>query len=241
MISPLFSRFVEQKHYPAFSLKAVLFDMDGVLFNSMPAHAEAWVCAMHAVHLPFTHYEAYMNEGRTGHDTINSIFQKELGRSATEEEKQMIYASKTLEFEKAGQTAPIPYANELLQTIKKQGTTIVLVTGSAQESLLESLETYFPDSFSPQRMVTAFDVTHGKPDPEPYLMGLQKAGVHPWEAVVVENAPLGIESAVKAGIFTIAVNTGILEDDVLANAGANLVLPGMKELYEQWNELLRLP
>ena len=57
-------------------------------------------------------------------------------------------------------------------------------------------------------MVTAFDVKYGKPHPEPYLMGLEKAGVHANEAFVVENAPMGVEAGVAAGIFTIAVNTG---------------------------------
>jgi beta-phosphoglucomutase len=66
---------------------------------------------------------------------------------------------------------------------------------------------------------------------------LQKAGVKPWEAVVVENAPLGVEAAKGAGIFTVAINTGILEDNVLVDAGANIVLPGMQELYNEWDIL----
>ena len=77
-------------------------------------------------------------------------------------------------------------------------------------------------------MVTGFDVKHGKPHPEPYLMGLQKAGIQASEAVVVENAPLGVEAAHAAGIFTIAVNTGPLPDDILRQSGADVVLPDMK-------------
>ena len=61
-------------------------------------------------------------------------------------------------------------------------------------------------------------------------MGLQKAGINAEEAIVVENAPLGIESAHKAGIFTIAANTGPLEDYLLKDAGADIVVPGMKEV-----------
>ena len=90
-------------------------------------------------------------------------------------------------------------------------------------------------------MVTAFDVKHGKPHPEPYLMGLEKAGhLKPNEAIVVENAPRGVEAAVAAGIFTIAVNTGPMPDKILADAGANIVLPSMKALYEKWDELYKL-
>lgn len=90
-------------------------------------------------------------------------------------------------------------------------------------------------------MVTAFDVKHGKPDPEPYLMGLQKGGdLKPNQAIVIENAPLGIESAVRAGIFTIAVNTGPLPDSVLADAGASVVFDSMETLLERMPEILRL-
>ena len=88
-------------------------------------------------------------------------------------------------------------------------------------------------------MVTAFDVKYGKPNPEPYLMGLQKAGVKPNEAIVVENAPLGVQAGVAANIFTIAVNTGPLPDSVLLCEGANLLLHSMQELSDKWPELLK--
>jgi HAD superfamily hydrolase (TIGR01509 family) len=231
--------FIRQQSYPAFSLKAVFFDMDGVLFDSMPAHAEAWVRAIHHIGLPFTHYEAYMQEGRTGSGTINGIFQREKGRDATEEEIQAIYRYKTAEFEKVSETIPMPFAGELLNKLKADGLDIVLVTGSGQATLLDNLETYYPGIFCYERMVTAFDVKYGKPNPEPYLMGLQKAGVKPWEAVVVENAPLGIEAAKGAGIYTIAINTGVLEDNVLIDAGANMLFSGMEELYNQWDKINR--
>lgn len=90
-------------------------------------------------------------------------------------------------------------------------------------------------------MVTAFDVKLGKPHPEPYLMGLVKAGaalnsdgspLHPSQAVVVENAPLGVQSAKAAGIYTIAVNTGELTDKALLDAGADIVFPSMQALAD---------
>ena len=61
-------------------LKAVLFDMDGVLFNSMPYHSEAWHKVMKSHGLTLSREEAYMHEGRTGAATINIVFQRELGR-----------------------------------------------------------------------------------------------------------------------------------------------------------------
>ena len=86
-------------------------------------------------------------------------------------------------------------------------------------------------------MVTAFDVQRGKPDPEPYLMGLQKGGLRAEECVVVENAPLGVRAAKAAGIFTIAVNTGPLPDEALINEGADLLLPSMQTLCDVWEQL----
>ena len=89
-------------------------------------------------------------------------------------------------------------------------------------------------------MLFRSDVQFGKPDPEPYLMGLKKAGVNANEALVVENAPLGVESASKAGIFTIAVNTGPLAEKVLYDAGAQIVLSDMSELNEKLPEILEI-
>jgi beta-phosphoglucomutase-like phosphatase (HAD superfamily) len=85
-------------------------------------------------------------------------------------------------------------------------------------------------------MVTGFDVKLGKPYPEPYLKGLQKAGIKPEEGIVVENAPLGVEAAHAAGIFTIAANTGPLDDAILKNAGADIVLPGMMDVAKFFSD-----
>ena len=206
-------------------IKAVLFDMDGVLYDSMPNHAKAWSTAVTEFGLSMSPHEAYLHEGRTGHGTINILAQRHWGRNATTEEMERIYAAKSALFNTCPEPQPMPGAAQLLQSIRSLGLTIVLVTGSAQHSLLTRLAHDFPGIFSAERMVTAFDVKHGKPHPEPYLMGLEKAGVSASEALVIENAPLGVEAAHAAGIYTIAVNTGPLSPKVLLDAGADIVLP----------------
>ena len=211
-------------------LKAVLFDMDGVLFDSMPNHAYAWSHAMTQFGLEMTAYEAYLHEGRTGSGTINILAQRYWGRDATPEEIERIYAAKAEVFNTCPEPKPMPGAFEALTAAKELGCKIVLVTGSAQTSLLERLEEHYPGFFRQELMVTGFDVKHGKPHPEPYLMGLQKACIKAEEAIVVENAPLGVESAHKAGIFTIAANTGPLEDHLLKDAGADIVVPSMQDV-----------
>ena len=211
-------------------LKAILFDKDGVLFDSMPNHAYAWSHAMTQFGLEMTAYEAYLHEGRTGSGTIDILAQRYWGRDATEEEIERIYAAKAELFNTLPEPKPMPGALEALTAAKELGCKIVLVTGSGQAKLLESLEEHYPGFFRQELMVTGFDVKLGKPHPEPYLMGLQKAGVKAEEAIVVENAPLGVESAHKAGIFVIAANTGPLEDSILKEAGANIVVPGLKDV-----------
>ena len=201
--------------------------MDGVLFDSMPNHAYAWSHAMTQFGLEMSTYEAYLHEGRTGSGTINILTRRYWGRDATKEEIERIYAAKSEVFNALPEPKPMPGALEALTAAKELGCKIVLVTGSAQASLLEHLEEHYPGFFREELMVTGFDVKHGKPHPEPYLMGLQKAGVKAEEAIVVENAPLGVESAKAAGIFTIAANTGPLADHILKDAGADIVLPDM--------------
>lgn len=218
-------------------IKAVLFDMDGVLFNSMPYHSEAWHKVMKNHGLTLSREEAYMHEGRTGASTINIVFQRELGREATQEEIENIYKEKSILFNSYSEAERMTGAWELLQQVKNDGLTPMVVTGSGQLSLLERLEHNFPGMFCKELMVTAFDVKYGKPHPEPYLMALDKGGFQADEAVVVENAPLGVEAGHAAGIFTIAVNTGPLDEQVLLDAGADLLFPSMQALCDEWKKL----
>lgn len=223
---------LKQHGFEGSSLKAVLFDMDGVLFDSMPNHVSSWRQAVRPFGLELTEEEVYLNEGRTGSGTIQVLAQRFWGRQATEEECQAIYEAKSTLFNACPEALPMAGALEAVEAVRQAGWKRVVVTGSGQHSLLDRLNETFPLLFSSDLMVTAFDVTHGKPHPEPYLRGLQKAGIRATEALVVENAPLGVESARAAGIFTIAVNTGRLSDEVLRQAGANWVLPDMHTLAQ---------
>ena len=131
----------------------------------------------------------------------------------------------------------MPGIKELMQQIKDCGMKICVVTGSGQHTLLDKLLADFPGLLSEELMVTAFDVTHGKPNPEPYIIGMRKCEVQPWEAIVVENAPLGVRAAHAAHCFTIAVNTGPLPDDMLLREGADLIYPKMTALSEDFKRL----
>lgn len=221
-----------------------MFDMDGVLFDSMKNHAQSWCETMlHFGFTDFTAAEAYMHEGRTGAGTINIVASRNGVRNVTEEEEKKIYQYKCEIFNRMPEAQPMPGAYELLKKVVAAGITPLVVTGSGQRTLLNRLNQNFPDIFRPELMVTAFDVRHGKPDPEPYLMGMRKyndffhTSLSPDSFAVVENAPLGVQSGVAAGVFTIAVNTGPLPDDVLLSHGANLLFPSMQALSDHFDEV----
>lgn len=232
-----FYEYLIKNGYPQFDLKAVIFDMDGVLYDSMKYHARSWHETMNEYGFKTTPEEFYLYEGMVGRETINHIIKRELGREATPEEKDKIYRRKTELFGQYNKGELIPYAFEFVKKVHEQGLERVVVTGSGQSTLIDKLEINFPRQFSKDKMVTAYDVKHGKPHPEPYQKGLIKAGnLQPNQAVVIENAPRGVEAATAAGIFTIAVNTGPIPDKLLWASGANIVLPSMEALYQNWDE-----
>ena len=86
MFKEAINNYLHAHGYESIDLKAVLFDMDGVLFDSMPNHAEAWHKIMKRFGFGLSREEAYMHEGRTGASTINIVSRRERGHDATEEE-----------------------------------------------------------------------------------------------------------------------------------------------------------
>ena len=216
------------------SKRAYFFDMDGVLFNSMPHHAIAWEEVMKEHDLPFTAYDCYLNEGRTGESVIREAMWKARNRDATPDEIKQIYTEKSERFnllaQQAGGTVVIDGVAEVLRYVQSTGSQIWVVTGSGMRSLLDNLNNALPPIFQRDRMITAFDVTHGKPDPEPYLKAWERSGLKKEQCFVIENAPLGIRSGKAAGLTVYAVNTGILMREDLAQA--DQVFDSMAELLE---------
>lgn len=230
--------YLKNKGLDGMSLVSAMFDMDGVLFDSMKNHAHCWHKTMAHFGMNMSLEEAYMHEGRTGAGTINLVSMRERGHESNPEEIEEIYGYKSRLFNACPEAPRMPGAYELLKQVKASGIVPVLVTGSGQKSLIERLNHNFPDIFRPHLMVTAFDVKYGKPNPEPYLMGLQKAGnLAVNQSMVIENAPLGVKAGVASGCFTIAVNTGPLPDSALLEQGANLLFSSMQELSDSWTLL----
>ena len=234
----IIEKYLEKHGFEALCPKAVLFDMDGVLYDSMPNHAVAWQKSMAKFGLSMSAADAYATEGQRGIDTIRQMVKRQQGRDISEQEAQTMYDEKSNLFHLMPEAPMMPGACELMAQIQKMGMTVCVVTGSGQKPLIKRLKRDYGDFLDEKHIVTAYDVTCGKPHPEPYLKGLEKCGgLNPWEAVVVENAPLGVEAAVAAHIFTICINTGHLPVKLFEERRADLILDGMMELNVRWSAL----
>ena len=223
--------------HTAMQLRAVLFDMDGVLFDSMPYHADAWSRVMTDAGFNFSKEDVYMNEGRTGADTINTASLAQFGKPATQELIDALCKAKCDIFDTYPPTPRIQGAIELVQKVKACGLTPMIVTGSGTPALLDRVQSNFPGLFDEKHIISSFNVKRGKPFPDPYLLALEKGGFAPNEVIVVENAPLGVTAGVAAELFTVAANTGPLDAQVLTDAGANLVFPSIQALHDEWEKL----
>lgn len=233
------NKYLEKHGFGHFSPKAVLFDMDGVLYDSMPHHAIAWQESMKQFGIRMTKADAYTTEGARGIDTIQQFVKQQQGKDISLTEAQRMYDEKTRRFHMMPEAPIFDGVLDIMRNIQQAGMSINVVTGSGQRPLIARLLHDFGAFLDENHITTAYDVKRGKPFPDPYLAGLQKAGnLQPYEAIVIENAPLGIRSGVAAGIFTIAINSGPLPDDSLLNAGANILYHKMTQLVDDWSNFI---
>lgn len=230
--------FITRHGFGCWQPRVALFDMDGVLYDSMRNHASAWHSSMASYGIDMSEEEAYAYEGMRGFETIKIIAGRQWGREISDEESAEMYARKSAHYAALPTAGLIPGVHALQEAMVKAGLRVGVVTGSGQHSLLERIERDFHGLVSPDIMVTALNIKHGKPAPDPYLRGMEKAGTEPWQTIVVENAPLGVRAGVAAQCFTVAVNTGPLPDEALAREGADLVLHSMDELRERLPQIL---
>lgn len=185
-------------------IKAILFDMDGVLSDTEPLHFMALQMLMktYNIFLPDSSFEDYIG-----------ISEEKIWEVAREEYK---IKDGFIEFEDKRRgffyriikesMHPAKGLHRLMEELEKNKIKIALVTSSGKkvaDAVLEQLNIrqYF------DVMVTADDVKNKKPHNEPYLLALRRLGVNPKDGVAVEDSPHGIESAKSSGLFCIGVDT----------------------------------
>ncbi len=206
-------------------LKAILFDLDGTLANTDPLHFKIWQEILQTYNKEIDHpfYKTYIS-GRQNPEIIKDLI-PQLSIKAGEEladHKEARFREIALELQ------PLAGLLEMLTWIETVGLNKAVVTNAPRENarfMLEVLQLTERFEF----VVLGEDMTAGKPDPAPYKYSLEQLKIQPSEAIVFEDSPSGIRSAVAAGIYTIGV-ASTHEPSVLKAIGASQVVNDFNDL-----------
>ena len=185
-------------------VKAVLWDLDGTLVDSAEFHWRAWRDVMAEEGLPITHDQFVHSFGKRN-DLILSGW---LGEDADPERMHRLSEVKEARFRALVQThgiEPLPGVRAWVTRLHAEGWMQAIAT-SAPRANLETMVDALKMRRSFGASVAAEDVTHGKPDPEVFLVAAQRLGAEPRGSIVVEDAPTGIEAGRRAGMRTVGVS-----------------------------------
>jgi sugar-phosphatase len=196
---------------------ALLFDMDGVLINSTPAVARVW--RRWAIERGFNPEEVVARaHGRPSLTTVREY----LPNADHEAENKEV---ERREIEDLEGVIPLPGALELLASLPPDRWTIVTsCTRPLAEVRIKAAGLPLP-----KKLITSNDITHGKPNPEPYLKGAAILGFPSAECIVLEDVPAGVRSGKSAGSRVVAFTTTVGKPELLA-AGADWVLGGCADI-----------
>jgi mannitol-1-/sugar-/sorbitol-6-phosphatase len=189
------------------TIRAVLFDMDGVIIDSNSEIEKFWAKWAAKENLEYTDEttDNYIH-GRTTIETINELFKKSSG----EVKKQIFDAA--IDFDLNMCPGLVKDADTFLKNLSAALHKITLVTSAPKERARKMLELngvykYF------NAFVTGDEVKQGKPDPEPYLKAAAKMNLAPDRCLVFEDSKNGIISALTAGMYVVAVNNYEIENE----------------------------
>lgn len=192
--------------------RAVLFDMDGVIVDSEPLHAEVYKQTLrrHGHELTDEQYKMYFF-GKTDEAGLRHYF--EVMRIT--DDPSIILAKKAeayLEFA-ANKLVPHQEVVELIYDLVERKVALALVTGSVRADAELTLQTLnIKDHFTV--VISAEDIANSKPHPEGFLKGAKALGVSPDKCIVIEDAPCGVQAAKAAGMRCIAVTSGHSADEL---------------------------
>ena len=183
----------------------VIFDMDGTLIDSTPAVLRSW--STWATEYGFAPKELLVHHGIPAASVVRAVLPEDQHTAAMER-------INALELADLDDIAVLPGAADALAALADAKNAIAT---SCTVPLAEA-RIRVADLVAPSVLVTADDVTHGKPHPEPFLVAAQRMGVDPRRCLVVEDAPKGLEAARAAGCFTLAVTTTTAPEKLEADA-----------------------
>lgn len=185
---------------------AVIFDLDGVIVDTMPFHARAWQETFKKFGIKVSKKDIYLREGEKWDKTFFDILKKHKIK-ITDEIKREVFRHRENVFKNILKIRIFKDAPPLIRALKKRGLKLALVTGTPRKEVIRIL---------PRRLYTLFDVVipsdevrRGKPHPEPFLKALKALKTSPKETIVIENSPNGIIAAKKANMKVIAIETSL--------------------------------
>ncbi len=186
----------------------ILFDMDGVVVDSMPSHADIWKEIFREYGLTLNDEDIFRREGMAGIDSIAEIFSEKNCQVPTAEELMSLQERKITIF-KNYNVKIFEGIHGILSCLKDNGARIGLVTGSLRRSVEHMLDDEMLSFFD--AIVTVDDVDRGKPFPDPYMRALELLDSDKKDSLVIENAPMGIKAAKAAELYCVAIETTLPE------------------------------
>ena len=197
------------------NIKAIVFDLDGVVLDSMPSHVAAWQEVLAEAGIRVDSRFLYLHEGNLDWPSLREAMAPGF-REPTPDFFDRLLSGQREIFNRrfASNVTVFPQAESLLDNIREAGFDLALVTSSSRQVMNSDLTDWLEGYF--RIMVTGDSVQKHKPHPEPYLTAVEALGIDPAEAVAVENAPVGIQSAKTAGLTCFALATTLAPDDLIA-------------------------
>jgi beta-phosphoglucomutase len=213
--------------------EAILFDMDGVLVDSMALHRRSWQEILGAFGISLSDEFVYRHEGAMGLEVIAGVFEQQ-GLAFDAGQLTMIYDRQNALFLESylDRVRLYPQTLPLLSACRERGTLMGLVTSSRMNLVERIWSAEELQGFS--TVVTADRVARFKPNPDPYLKALDDLDLDGSRCLVVENAPAGIQAARAAGLDCFAI-ASTLSPEYLQ--GANRVFPDLETLAEFLSDL----
>lgn len=204
----------------AHKLRAVVFDMDGVLIDSHPAHLAAWRAFLCAQGNAISDQELlYVLEGRSRNEILRHFFGEISDRHLQEFGRQKDEIFRRMEH----QIEAVPGVIDFLAALRRSGIRSALATSASEIRTVSTIERMgIAEHF--EAVITASDVAAGKPDPAVYRLACERLEIAPTDAIAFDDAPAGIQSARSAGMCCIGVSNNGLTRQLL-EIGALRVIP----------------
>lgn len=222
------------------ALDAVIFDLDGTLIDTNPAHVEAWRRAFEACGYKVPPDRIAVEIGKGGDFLVSAV----LGQSAEQEHGERLRklsADAFLEVAREQHFHLMPGAEELLERLRQAGLRLALATSSKVKHLKATWESLgFDLSQRFDVVINADDAERTKPAPDLVHAALNKLGLFPAQCAMVGDTPYDGQACAQAGVACLAVLCGGNSAEPLLRAGARGAWRDPADLAAHLDDALRV-